>query len=128
MFEEKINTCIGKLTTSTLRPYEIMFGYQHYWWPSLKYPSPVLTFTSESDILLTLRAALLPKLGVMKTFPIVMRSAPVHLGGLNLQSVEVEALAQALHHLISLYAAETPTKLLLKTIIEDCQLELGTDE
>ena len=88
----------------------------------------MLTFTSESNILSTLRATLLPKLGVMKTFPIVMRSTPVHLGGLNLQSVEVDALAQVLHRLISLYAAETPTKLLLKTIIEDHQLELGTDE
>ena len=88
----------------------------------------MLTFTSESNILLTLCAVLLPKLGAMKTFPILMRSTPVHLGELNLQSVEVEALAQALHHLISLCTVETSTKLLLKTIIENHQLELGTDE
>ena len=30
MFEEKIDACTGRLTTSTLRPYGIMFGYQHY--------------------------------------------------------------------------------------------------
>ena len=64
----------------------------------------------------------------MKTFPVVMRSVPTHLGGLNLQLVEVETIAQAIHHLISLYAAETPTKFLLKTIIEYYQLELGTDK
>ena len=51
MFEEKIDTHTGRLATSTLRPYDIMFGDQHHWWPSLKYPSPVLTFTSESNIL-----------------------------------------------------------------------------
>ena len=60
-------------------------------------------------------------------FPIVLRSMPVHLGGLNLQSIEVEVIVQAIHHLILLYTADTPTKLLLKTIIEYHQLELGTD-
>ena len=108
-------------------PYDIMFGYQHYWWPSLRYPAPVLSFTKDSNVLAILHTALLPKLGVMKTFPIALRSLPVHLGGLNLQSIEVEAIAQAIHHLISLYTADTPTKLLLKTIIEYHQLELGTD-
>ena len=79
------------------------------------------------NILAKLHAKLLPKLGVMKTFPLVMRSVPSYLGGLNLQLIEVESIAQAIHHLISLYTAETPTKLLLKTIIEYHQLELGTD-
>ena len=63
----------------------------------------------------------------MKTFPIALRSIPVYLGGLNLRSIEVEAIAQSIHHLISLYIADTPSKLLLKTIIEYHQLELGTD-
>ena len=64
----------------------------------------------------------------MKTFPTVMQRVPAHLGGLNLRSAEVEALAQAIHHLISLYEADTPTQLLLKTIIEYYQLELGTNK
>ena len=74
-----------------------------------------------------LHTALLPKLGVMKMFPITLRSMPVYLGGLNLKSIEVEAIAQAIHYLISLYTANTPTKLLLKTIIKYHQLELSTD-
>ena len=88
----------------------------------------MLSFAPSSNVLGKLHAALLPKLGVMKTFPTVMRRVPAHLGGLNLRSVEVEALAQAIHHLISLYEADTPTRLLLKTIIEYHQLELGTNK
>ena len=79
------------------------------------------------NILAKLHAKLLPKLGVMKIFLLVMRSAPSYLGGLNLQSIEIESIVQAIYHLISLYIAETLTKLLLKTIIEYHQLELGTD-
>ena len=95
-----------------------MFGYQHYWWPSLKYTSLFLSFAPDSNVLGKLHAALLPKLGVMKTFLTVMRSVPAYLGGLNLHLAEVEALAQAMHHLISLHEADTPTRLLLKTIVE----------
>ena len=127
LFDEKINDYVGKLGASNLMPYNIIFEYQHYWWPSLRYPAPVLSFTKDSNILAKLHTALLPKLGVMKMFPIALRSMPVYLGGLNLQSIEVEAIAQAIHHLISLYTADMPTKLLLKIIIEYHQLELGTD-
>ena len=56
-----------------------------------------------------------------------MRSLPTFLGGLNLQLLEVEAIVYVIHHLVSLYSSETPTKLLLKIIIEYHQLEIGTD-
>ena len=79
-------------------------------------------------MLARLHTALLPKLRVMRTFPIIMRSVPAYLGGLNLRRLEVEAIAQALHHLVSLCASETPTRILLKTLIEHHQLEIGTDE
>ena len=72
--------------------------------------------------------AVLPKLGVIKTFSIVLRSLLIFLGGLNLQLLEVEVIAQAIYHLVSLYSLDTPTKLLLKTIIEYHQLEIGTDK
>ena len=108
-------------------PYDIIFGYQHYWWLSLRYPAPVLSFTKDSNILAKLHTALLLKLGVIKTFPIALRSMLVYLGGLNLRSIEVESIAQVIYHLISLYTADTPTKLLLKTIIKYYLLELGTD-
>ena len=90
---KKINNYVGKLEASNLMLYDIMFGYQYYWWPSLSYPTSVLSFTKDSNILATLHTALLPKLGVMKTFLIALRSMPVHLGGLILRSIEVEAIA-----------------------------------
>ena len=52
------------------------------------------------NILAKLHAALLPKLGVMKTFSVIMRSLLTFLEGLNLQLLEVEAIAQAIHHLV----------------------------
>ena len=64
----------------------------------------------------------------MKNFLKVIRSVPAYFGGLNLHSLEVEALVQALNHLISLHAVGTLTRLLLKTIIEYHKLELGTDK
>ena len=70
------------------------------------------------NILAKLYAKLLLKLEVMKTFLLVIRSLPFYLEGLNLQSIEVESLAQVIHYLTLLYAVETLTKLLLKTIIE----------
>ena len=70
------------------------------------------------NVLAKLYAAFLPKLGVIKTFPVIMRGLPTFLGGLNLQLLEVEAIVQAIHYLVPLYSSETPTKLLLKTIIE----------
>ena len=63
----------------------------------------------------------------MKTFPMIIRSLLTFLRGLNLQLLEVEAIAHTIHHLVSLYSSETPTKLLLKTIIEYHQLEIGTE-
>ena len=74
-----------------------------------------------------LHAALLPKLGVMKTFPIIMRTSPTFLGSLNLYQLEVETIAQAIQYLVSLYSSNTPTRLLLKTMIEYYQIELSTD-
>ena len=57
-----------------------------------------------------------------------MRSIQGYLGGLNLYLAEVEALAQATYHLISLCEADTLTQLLLQTLIEYHKLELGANE
>ena len=128
MFTEKTKNYADKLATSKLSPGDIMFGYQHYWWPSLKYPAPVLSLAPNLNVLEKLHAALLPKLGVMKTFPLTMREIPAYLGGLNLHSVAVEALAQAINHFISLYEADAPTRPLLRILIEYHQLELGFEK
>ena len=78
----------------------------------------MLSLLPNTNTLKELNSALLPKLGVMKTFLLAMRSAPTYLGGLNLQSLEIEAIAQAIHHLVSLYFADTLTRTLLHVIIE----------
>ena len=70
------------------------------------------------NVLLKLHAKILLKLGVMKTVPVIMRSAPMFLGGLDMELLKVEAIAQAIHHLLLLYFADTTAKLLLKMIIE----------
>ena len=54
-----------------------------------------------------------------------MRFCLVELGGLGLYSLEVESIAQAINHFTLLYVVDTPTRLLLKTIIECMQLEVG---
>lgn len=64
----------------------------------------------------------------MRTFPIVMRSVPQFLGGLNLRRLEIEVIVQSLHHLISLHSTDTSTCTLLKTLIEYHQLEVGSDK
>ena len=57
-----------------------------------------------------------------------MRSLLTFLEWLNLQLLKVEAIAQAIYHLVSLYSSDTPTKLLLQMIIEYYQLEIDTDK
>ena len=113
-FDKKIIGCIDRLSVSTLKSSDILFGYQNYWWLSLKYPTPVLCLSKDENVLVKLHVAVLPKLGVMKIFPIVMKSLLTFLGGLNLQLLKVEAIAQAIHYLVWLYSLETLTKLLLK--------------
>ena len=87
----------------------------------------MLSFELNSHVLDKLHAALLSKLGVMKTFPTVMRGIPTYFGGLNLHLAEVEALVQATHDFISLYEAETLTRSLLQILIEYHQLEIGSN-
>ena len=54
-----------------------------------------------------------------------MRFCPLLLGGLGLHSIEFESLAQAINLFVSLYTADTPTKPLLRVLIELIQLEAG---
>ena len=91
-FDEKITGYIDRLSASTLKLNDILFRYLYYWWLSLKYPAPVLSFPTDMNVLVKLHAVLLPKLGVMKIFPMIMRSLPTLLGRLNLQLLEVEAI------------------------------------
>ena len=117
-----------KLINCKLTPSDIMFGYQHYWSLSIKYPPPVLSMDHNLNVLSDLHKAMLPKLKVMRTFPIVMRSVSQLLGGLNLRRLEIEVIAQLLHHLISLHSTDTSTCIPLKALIEYHQLEVGSDK
>ena len=128
LHDEKIEGHIDKLSSNTLKPNDISFGYEYCWWPSLKYPTPALHLDMSLNALSKLHAKMLQKLGVMKTFSILMRSTPAFLGGLGVHLLEVEAIAQAIHHLISLCSADALTKSLLKTIAKRHQIELGTDK
>ena len=42
--EQKIAGHILKIEYSTLGPQDMMFGYQRYWWPSLKFDTLVISF------------------------------------------------------------------------------------
>ena len=53
-----------------------------------------------------------------------MRFYLVVLGGLRLYLLKVESIAQAINHFVLLYIVDTPTRLLLKIIIEHMQLEV----
>ena len=80
------------------------------------------------NVLSDLHRAMLPKLKVMRTFPIVMRSVPQFFGGLNLRRLEIEVIAQSLHHLVSLCSTDTSTCMPLRALIEYHQLEVGSDK
>ena len=105
-----------------------MFEYQRYWWPLLKFVALIISFKPEGNILAKLYATLLLKLYMMKTFLVSMRFCLVELGGLRLHSLEVESIAQAINHFFLLYIVDTPARLLLKTMIEYMQLEVGITE
>ena len=88
----------------------------------------IIRFKPEGNILAKLYATLLLKLHIMKTFLVSMRFCLVELGGLGLYLLEVESIAQAINHFISLYVADTSIRLLLKTVIKYIQLEVGIIE
>ena len=78
-------------------------------------------------ILAPVHKALLQKLKVMRTFPLVMRGNPSAIGGLDLRSLQITFGAQAIHHLVSLFTSCTPSKLLSITAIEFHRLEIGVE-
>ena len=125
ILNEKIGSYIIKLSSCKLNAQDVYFGYQHYWWPSLKFGAPVPNFSLDYNHLALLHRALLPKLRVVSTFPVVMQFSPPIFGGLGLHSIEFESLAQSVNVFVSLYTANTPIKKLLQVAIEFLQLEAG---
>jgi hypothetical protein len=93
MYEEKIASYIMKLEISALSLQDIMFGYQKYWWPSLKFTTPIISFKPGGNVLSKLHAMLLLTLRVIKTFPVAMRYSLIELGSLESHFLEVESIS-----------------------------------
>ena len=127
-YQDKIIEYVTRLKGTNLNPQDVFFGYEKYWIPALEFASPVLTMPHNGMLLAPLHKAILPKLKIMRTFPLVMREAPVAIGGLDLHSIEITCGVKAIHHLVSLFTSYTPSKLLLSTAIEHQQLEIGVGE
>ena len=89
LYQEKIKNYILNLKGTNINPQDVFFGYERYWLPSLEFAAPVLTIPHDASIISPLHKALLQKLKVMRTFPLVMRSAPAEIGGLDLRSLEI---------------------------------------
>jgi len=87
-----------------------------------------MSFKLGSNVLSKLYTTLLFKLRVTKTFLVAMRYSSLELGGLGLYFLEVESNAQAINHFTSLCIADILTRLLLKTMMEYVQLEIGAIE
>ena len=88
-YQDKINNYINRLKGSNLNPQEILFGYGRHWLPSLEFEATFLTIPHSGMVLAPLHKALLRKLKVMYTFPLVTRSAPAAIGRLDLRSLEI---------------------------------------
>ena len=99
---DKIVVCNNNLKSSKLTPYDALLGCLHYWWLSLRRLVPTLSLDYKISAVANLHAAILPKLKVIRTFLIVIRSTHPFLGGLDLRLLEVESIAQLFHHLITL--------------------------
>ena len=95
--------------------------------PSLTFEFPVLTIPKGGTILAPLHKALMPKLKIMGTFPLMMRSVPKEIGDLNMRYLEITSSIQDIQHLVSLPTSDTPSKLLILTETPCHQLEVGAE-
>ena len=75
-YQDKIKDYMLLLKIKNLGPKDVFFGYERHWLPSLTFTSTVLTIPHSSSILNPLHKALLPKLKIMRTYALFMRSAP----------------------------------------------------
>ena len=95
---KKIIGCADSFSTSMQKLNDISFSYQHYWQLSLKHLSLVLSLNKDHIALSRLHIIMLLKLGVMRTFLVIIRNEPIFLGRLSIQLLKLEAIAKATHH------------------------------
>jgi len=97
-------------------------------WPSISYSLPVTSFSELQCLQITrkLYRGLLPKLGVVRSYPLSLRHAPASLFGLALPSVLWEQGIAALRLLLECGNGPSVAGSLLQTSVEQAQLEVGS--
>ena len=88
----------------------------------------MITSQHSSAILVQLYKDLRPKFKIMGTFPLIKRSEPTELGGVNLRSLQITSVIKAIQHIVSLFTRDTPSNLPMLTVIECHQLEVGVEQ
>ena len=103
-------------------------GLKQSIWKSIEYVLPATTMTCKEAALLAkeLYRPLLPKLGVNRNFPLLLRYNPPFLMGLDLHDPYVEQGLLKLLILVNHGATDTMTGKFLQTSIEHHQLEIGS--
>lgn len=105
---------------------QILFGYNAYWWPSIRYMAPALTLPLTGNVLRPLHRAILPKIGVNCNSPKLAIPVSPAAGGLGHKSLELEQGLERLSHMASLWSSPTPSDPLLRTSLKLLQLEVGS--
>jgi len=101
-----------------------MMEYNAFWWPSIKFIAPALTFDPSNDILRNFHYILLLKLGINRNIPKILTSIPFYMGGFQLKALEVEQSIESISLLITYFKSALPTSVLMKYSLEYLQLEV----
>ena len=72
--------------------------------------------------------ALLLKLKIMCTLPLIIRRVTIEIGLLTMCSSEITSRVQDIQPLLSLFTRDIPTKIILLNKIEHDQLEIGAED
>ena len=126
--EEKANQWAENIKNGWLNRRLAWHGLHSMIWPSLAYPlrASSISWAQGDKITRRLYRALLPELGLQRRFPILWRHAPVRYQGLALPHPYI---SQGIEHLKVILETSLSTELqgrLLRTSIEQAQLEIGT--
>jgi len=103
VYQKRIDQYCTRLHTCPLSPMKILAGFNSYWWPLLKYIAPLLSLPCDGCILQPLYRSLLPRIRVLRIYPKCMITAHLAVGGLGLESIEVEQIIEASNLFITLY-------------------------
>lgn len=95
-YQGKVAERISHLQSTNLNLQDVFFGHEKHWIPALVHVTPVFTTLHNGMLLAPLHRAILPKLRIMRAFPLVMRAALAALDRLGLHSLEIGSSAQAI--------------------------------